>query len=110
MSTIHGIFAPIFKIKKRSHNMNYQLTKYEMETIINYNDDGKDADVYTCNKALMRKLDRLCERFPDIYRLKRQDSCSKTYLLPKKFIAIRTPRILTQEQKQQYTSRLKQKS
>jgi len=78
----------------------YNLTKYEMETIINFNDDEATATLYTCNKAWMRKMDRLCEKQPETFTLIRQDECSKTYSFSKKLISIRTPKIYTEEQKE----------
>ena len=44
-----------------------QLTRYEMETVINYNDEGSECTVYTASKGVMRKLDKLCERHPETY-------------------------------------------
>lgn len=34
------------------------LTREEQETIINYNNAESVACIYTCNKALMRKLQK----------------------------------------------------
>ena len=41
------------------------LSLYEQETIINYNEAEKTAGVYTHNKALRRKLERLSQERPD---------------------------------------------
>lgn len=87
------------------------MTNYERETIINYNDEEKIAEVYTCNKALMRKLDKFCISHPDTYKLIKQDDESKTYEFPKKLVSIRTPRppstrIMSDEQKQAARDRL----
>ena len=38
-----------------------KYTKYEQETIFNYNQEEKTASCYTCDPALIRKLDRLIE-------------------------------------------------
>ena len=35
------------------------LTKYEMETVVNYNAGEQTATVYTRDKSVMRRLDRL---------------------------------------------------
>ena len=72
------------------------LTKWEMETIINFNDAEKTAEVYTCNKALMKKLDNLCIRSKEI-TLKKEDKQSKTYIFPKKWVKITLPRTLSDE-------------
>jgi hypothetical protein len=83
----------------------YQLNKYEQETIINYNNGGKEANIYTCDRALMRKLDKLCEKHPEMFRLDKEEEYSKSYWLPRKLVAIRPPRILTEEQRQKLRDR-----
>lgn len=83
--------------------MNY--TNYELETIFNYNQAETTADVYTCDKALMRKLDGFCAVNPECELLK-QDDCSKTYKIPKKWIKVQMPRMLTEEQKAKVAERL----
>ena len=45
------------------------LTRYEQETIINFNAGEQTATVYTRDRAVMRKLDRLVAEFPDTYKL-----------------------------------------
>lgn len=83
----------------------YKLTKYEQETVILYNNGELTATVYTCNRILMNKLDRQCVQHPDICRLKIQDEYSKTYIIPKKLISIRTPKIYSDIQKQHMRER-----
>ena len=39
------------------------LSLYEQETIINYNEEEATASIYTHNRALIRKLDKF-ESFP----------------------------------------------
>ena len=50
-----------------------RLTKYEQETIINFNVAESDAVVFTRNKGTMKKLDALVNEFPEVY---------KTYSMP----------------------------
>ncbi len=38
-----------------------RLTRYEQETIINYNEGENTASVYTHSKALRRRLEKLAE-------------------------------------------------
>ena len=80
--------------------MSYGLSNEERETIISFNDGDSDGSVYTCNKALIRKLDGFCKKRPDLYKLDEKDECSKTYVFPKKLVSLRAPRILTQKQKE----------
>lgn len=83
-----------------------KLTKYEMETIINYNAGEQTATVYTRDKAVMRRLDRLVEEFPDIYRLTGQTDVDKTYSMPKSYVNYRKPRKLSDGQREQARERM----
>ena len=41
-----------------------KLTKYEQETIINFNNDEQEASIYTASPQMMRKLDALAGALP----------------------------------------------
>ena len=45
------------------------LSRYEQETIVNYNAGEQTATLYTRDKAVMRKLDTLVADFPETYKL-----------------------------------------
>lgn len=77
-----------------------KLTRYEQETVINYNAGEQTATAYTRDKAVMRKLDRLVADFPDTYKLMEQDEVSKTYSFPKSYISYRKPRAVSIEQRE----------
>ena len=77
-----------------------KLSRYEQETIVNYNAGEQTATVYTRDKAVMRKLDTLVADFPDIYTLTGQDEVSKTYSFPKSYVSYRKPRIVCKEQRE----------
>lgn len=77
-----------------------RLTRWEMETTINYNADEKTAVLYTRDKAVMRRLDRMVEKCPDMYKCIRETDIDKTYEFPKHLISFRVPRILTDEQRE----------
>ena len=47
-------------------NLVANLTKYEQETIINYNNEEKTASIFTYDKSLIRKLDKRLSEYPDI--------------------------------------------
>lgn len=79
--------------------MNYGLSSEERETTINFDDGDDTASIYTCNKALIKRLDGFCKKRPDLYKLIEKDPPSKTYTFPKKYISLRLPRILTDKQK-----------
>ena len=78
-----------------------KLSRYEQETIVNYNAGEKTATLYTRDKAVMRKLDTLAADFPDTYKLTGQDEVSKTYSFPKSYVSYRKPRKLSMEQRKQ---------
>ena len=85
-----------------------KLTKYEMETIVNYNAAEQTATVYTRDKAVMRKLDRLVEAYPESYRLVDQTDIDKTYSMPKSYVNYRKPRTISTEQREQARLRMAQ--
>ena len=55
------------------------LTRYEQETIVNYNNGEKFATLYTADPVVMRRLDKLVEEYPDDYKIINKDEYSKTY-------------------------------
>lgn len=83
-----------------------KLTKYEMETIVNYNAGEQTATVYTRDKVVMRKLDRLVEAYPESYRLVDQSDIDKTYSMPKSYVNYRKPRKVSNEQREQARRRM----
>lgn len=87
--------------------MAYNLTAYEQETIINFNNGEQEASIYTCNKALMKKLDNFCKRRPDLYKLDDKNENSKTYLFPKNLVTLRVPKVLTQKQRENMAANIK---
>ncbi len=68
-----------------------QLTSYERETIIRFDDSSDQATIYTCNQPLIRKLGKLASEFPDAFTMTKKDECSVTYQAPKNLISIRKP-------------------
>ncbi len=77
-----------------------KLSRYEQETIVNYNAGEQTTTVYTRDKAVMRKLDTLVADFPDTYKLTGQDEVSKTYSFPKSHVRYRKPRAVSTEQRE----------
>ncbi len=81
----------------------------EQETTISFSRDSESASVWTNDRTVMTKLDKLCEKNPDIYRAtevgKAQDDgsiLSKEYVMPKLLLSFRsgrTKKVLTEEQK-----------
>lgn len=79
-----------------------QLTRIEQETIINANAEEKMAEVYTADPVMIRKLDKMVEKYPDQYKVIKEDDVSKTYQFPKKLIRFGAPvtKVYTEEEKQ----------
>jgi hypothetical protein len=76
------------------------LSKYEQETVINFNAGEQTAVVYTRDKAVMRKLDALVIAFPEVYKLVGETDIDKTYSMPKSCVSYRKPRKLTDKQRE----------
>lgn len=82
------------------------LSKYEQETVINFNAGEQTATVYTRDKAVMRKLDTLVIDFPEVYKLVGETDIDKTYSMPKSCVSYRKPRKLSEEQRISARNRL----
>lgn len=90
------------------------LTNIERETIINFNAAEDTAEVYTADPVYIRKLDKLCEQFPDTYKFMEELSSmrrreSKTYSMPKRLVKFRSPvtREISEEQREALAERLR---
>lgn len=90
------------------------LSRYEMETIISFNEEEKTAHVYTFRKSIIKKLQNLAEERPEECKLVREENkdgqYSAEYTIPKKWVKINAgsinKRVLTEEQKQASRERL----
>ena len=77
-----------------------KLTRYEQETIINYNAEDKTATLYTRDPAVMRKVDALVTDYPDTFKCIGETDIDKTYEMPKSSVTYRKPRRLSKEQRE----------
>ena len=84
-----------------------KLSKYEQETIINFNAGERNATLYTRDRKVMRELDELVGKYPDIYHLDSQTDIDKTYSFSKTCVKYRKPRTLSEVQKEQARERMK---
>ena len=94
------------------------ITLEEQETTINFNRTQDAVDVWTSDKTVMTKLDKLCITAPDFYKLiaehKAQDdtgaTISKEYRLSDKrmlsFRSMKRTYNLTEEQRRERAERL----
>lgn len=68
------------------------LTKYERETIILFNEAEDTAEVSTYNRRLQHRLDHLAKEHPGEVKRTKRGACGYTcYTLPKRLIAIHKP-------------------
>lgn len=83
-----------------------KLTRYEQETVITYNEEEKDAQIFTCHQRLIKKLKGLIGKRND-FKLVREDDYGCTFIVPKKWIKANPSRILSEEQKKILSERAK---
>ncbi len=80
------------------------LSNEERETIIRFDDSENIASIYTCNPSWKARLDKLMSERDEI-SLADEDIYSRTYILPKKWIKVAAPRILTEEERLKLANR-----
>ena len=78
-----------------------KLTRYEQETIINFNAEEKKATVYTRDPAVMRKVDSLVIEYPDTFKCIGKTDIDKIYEMPKSVVTYRKPRRISDERRSQ---------
>ena len=82
------------------------LLDIEKETIIRFDKGGAECTIWTADKSVIRKLDKL-------YFCKKEDNCggdiSKTYLIDKKLISFRKDKSMQEKRKlsQEHIEKLK---
>ncbi len=82
------------------------MTKYEMETIVNFTEAEDTASIYTYNVALKNKLARYAEKYPSLCRLTAQtEDGSRTYEVPKKRLTIMLTSPMSEERKEKLRCR-----
>ncbi len=77
------------------------LTRYEQETIINFNEEEATASVYTHNNALRHRLEKLDQARPEECEPGKISHGGQAveYIVPKSWIRINPTRQLTDEQR-----------
>ena len=78
-----------------------RLTRYEQETIINFNAGDQTATLYTRDPAIIRKIDALVIEYPDTYKCIGETDIDKTYEMPKSVVTYRKPRRISDERRSQ---------
>lgn len=78
-----------------------KLTNYERESVILFNEADRSASVYTNNPALIRQLSALCASHPEQVRRTGDNGFGGlTFELPKKWLKVSPPRVLSAAQKE----------
>ncbi len=77
-----------------------RLSRLEQETIINFNEAEANAEVYTYNAALQRRLLELCAERPEQARKTGMSGGGAlTFTIPKKWVKVVPPRVLSPAQR-----------
>ena len=84
-----------------------KLTRYEQETIINFNAEEKTATLYTRDPAVMRNLDSLVTEYPDTFKRVGETDIDKTYEMPKSAVTYRKPRRISEAKREQAREAMK---
>ena len=84
-----------------------KLTRYEQETIINFNAEEKTATLYTRDPAVMRNLDSLVTEYPDTFKRVGETYIDKTYEMPKSAVTYRKPRRISEAKREQAREAMK---
>ena len=84
-----------------------KVTRYEQETIINFNAGEQTATLYTRDPSVMRKVDALVIEFPDVFKCTGETDIDKTYEIPKSSVTYRKPRNITEAQRKAASERMK---
>lgn len=77
-----------------------KLTRIERETIFLWNEAGSTASIYTHNAALKERLLELCRTHPAQVRQTTDNGRGgQTFELPKKWVKVSPPRVLSPAQR-----------
>ena len=77
-----------------------KLPNVEKETVINFNEAERTATIYTYNEALKTQLLELCLSHPEQVRQTAANHWGAlTFELPKKWLRVVPPRVLTPAQR-----------
>lgn len=85
-----------------------KLTPLEQETILNFSEGEDIVSLYTYNKKLQRRFDKLAAEHPNAVSRKDNGHGAVTYEFSKKPLVISFRAPLSEEKRQQYSERGKQ--
>ena len=73
-------------MREKGAQQRMKLTRYEQETIINFNAQDQMAILYTRDPAVMRKVDSLVIEYPDTFKCIGETDIDKTCSMPENSI------------------------
>ena len=77
-----------------------KLTSLERESVFVFNQAERNASIFTYNVTLQKQLSALCAAYPDLVRqTAANDFGGLTFELPKKWLRIVPPRVLSPAQR-----------
>ena len=85
-----------------------ELLKIECETIVNWNKEEPFAIVYTRDPDVMKRLDQLCTRYPELYELTKETRFDKYYQIPKGYVRFHNPAQNSQKSREDASRRMKE--
>lgn len=84
------------------------MTRLEVATIIDFNEAEAEANVYTHNAALCRKLEALADQRPEeVKRGRVFKNGGREYTIPKRWVKVNAGPILTEEERERRRERAK---
>ena len=83
------------------------MTRYEQETVINFNAGEKNATLYTRDPSVIGKVDALVTEFPDTFKCINETDIDKTYERPKTSVTYRKPRRISEAQRNAVRKRMR---
>lgn len=78
---------------------------YEKETIITFNNAESTASYYTLNANKRKMILKLAQDYPDDVKIVQQSEDMAEVILPKKWIRVSAPRVLSEEEREKLVSR-----
>ncbi len=84
------------------------LSREEQEVLINMTATDDEASIWTCDPIWKRRLAKLCEKRPDLFRLIKETETSVEYACPKKCIKVGPPPQLSIEEQERRRQRARE--
>lgn len=80
----------------------------ERETNINFNNEEKTAQIYTCQAPMQRRLEKLAADYPEEVKITKTyaDNDGIVIEIPKTWIKVRPPNKMTEDQRRNLSERL----